>query len=124
MRVLLVDDEVDFVKTLAQRLEMRQLKTDAVHSGEEAVSFAERQAPDVVVLDLKMPGMDGIETLKMIKKTCPDTQVIILSAHGSERDKESAECFGAYGFLKKPVEIEALMETIKSAYRKKCEMTL
>jgi DNA-binding NtrC family response regulator len=124
MKVLLVDDEVDFVKTLAQRLKMRDLKADTVHDGEQAMSFVKEQEPDVMVLDLRMPGMDGMEVLRQIKKAYPNTQVIILSAHGTEKEKEEAEKLGVYDFLKKPVDIETLMDKIKQAYRKKIEKTM
>jgi DNA-binding response OmpR family regulator len=124
MKILLVDDEVDFVKTLAQRLRMRNLKAETAYDGKQALSFAKEQEPDVIVLDLKMPGMDGIEVLRQIKKIYPATQVIILSAHGSERDKEEAEKLGVYDFLKKPVDIETLMYQIRAAYKKKMEKTM
>jgi len=124
MRVLLVDDEVEFVKTLAKRLEMRELKPDTVYSGEEAIKYAEEQEPDVIVLDLRMPGMDGIEVLRQIRQAYPTTQVIILTAHGTEKDKEEAEKLGAYEFLRKPVDIETLMDKIKGAYQRKIELTM
>ncbi len=124
MKVLLVDDEVDFVKTLAKRLEMRELKADTVYSGEQAVSFTKEEEPDVMVLDLRMPGMDGMEVLRQIKKAYPNTQVIILTAHGTEKDREEAEKLGVYDFLKKPVDIETLVDKIKGAYKKKLELTM
>lgn len=124
MKILLVDDEVDFVNTLAKRLQMRDLKTDAVYSGEQAVSFVKEQEPDVMVLDLRMPGMDGIEALRQIKKAYPNTQVIILTAHGTEKEKEEAEKLGVFDFLKKPVDIGTLMDKIKAAYKKKLEATM
>jgi len=124
MKVLLVDDEVEFVKTLAQRLKMRDLKADTVYDGEQAVSFVKEQEPDVMVLDLRMPGMDGMEVLRQIKKAYPNTQVIILTAHGTEGDREEAELLGVFDFLKKPVDIETLVDKIKGAYKKKLESTM
>ncbi len=124
MKVLLVDDEVDFVKTLAQRLKLRDLKADTVHDGEHAVSFVEKEEPDVMVLDLRMPGMDGMDVLRQIKKAYPSTQVIILTAHGTDKDKEEAEKLGVFAFLKKPVEIETLVDHIKEAYKKKLEKAM
>jgi DNA-binding NtrC family response regulator len=123
MKVLLVDDEVDFVKTLAERLKMRDLKADSVHDGEEAVSFVEKEDPDVMVLDLRMPGMDGIEVLRKVKKAYPETQVIILTAHGTDEDREEAEKLGAFAFLKKPVELHALVDHMEKAYKAKLEKT-
>jgi DNA-binding NtrC family response regulator len=124
MKVLLVDDEVEFVKTLAQRLKMRDLKADTVYDGEHAVSFVEKEEPDVMVLDLRMPGMDGMDVLRQIKKAYPSTQVIILTAHGTDKDQEEAEKLGVSAFLKKPVEIETLVDHIKEAYKKKLEKSM
>jgi DNA-binding NtrC family response regulator len=124
MKVLLVDDEVEFVETLSKRLKMRDLKADTVHDGEHAVSFVEKEEPDVMVLDLRMPGMDGMDVLRNIKKAYPGTQVIILTAHGTDKDKEEAEKLGVSAFLKKPVEIETLVDHIKQAYKKKVEKSM
>jgi DNA-binding NtrC family response regulator len=124
IKVLLVDDEVDFVKTLAQRLEMRDFLIATTHSGEEAVTFAKQKKPDVIVLDLKMPGIGGLEVLKRLKEHHQAAQVIILTAHGNDKDREEADKLDAYDFLKKPVDIETLVETIEAAYKKKCDMTI
>ena len=83
MKVLLVDDEEEFVKALAERLKMRDLRSDTVLDGEEALSFVEDQEPDVMVLDLKMPGIDGMEVLRQVRKAYPNIQVIILTGHGT-----------------------------------------
>lgn len=123
-KVLLVDDEVDFIQTLSKRLEMRSLKTVTAFSGEEAVSFAQEKMPDVIVLDLRMQGMDGMEVLRWTRLAHPDTQVIMLTAHGTDKDKEEAEKLGAFDFLNKPVEIEVLLDKIQAAYKKKLEITM
>lgn len=123
-KVLLVDDEVDFIQTLSKRLEMRSLKTVTAFSGEEAVSFAQEKMPDVIVLDLRMQGMDGMEVLRRTRLAHPDTQVIMLTAHGTDKDKEEAEKLGAFDFLNKPVEIEVLLDKIQAAYKKKLEITM
>jgi DNA-binding response OmpR family regulator len=78
----------------------------------------------VIVLDLRMPGMDGIEVLRQIRQAYPTTQVIILTAHGTEKDKEEAQKLGAYDFLRKPVDIETLVDKIKGAYQRKLELTM
>jgi CheY-like chemotaxis protein len=86
IKVLLVDDEVEFVTTLAERLRLRELKVDTVFDGTQALAFITKTEPDVIVLDLKMPGLDGLEVLREIKKTRPKIQVIILR-HGTDQTR-------------------------------------
>ena len=120
-RVLLVDDETDFVQALAERLKMRDLPADTVYDGEEALSFVEGQEPDVMVLDLKMPGIDGMEVLRQVKKSYPNIQVIILTGHGTEKDEEEARRLGAFDYLKKPVSLDVLIKKMKQAVKQKME---
>lgn len=117
-KVLLVDDEVEFVETLSERLQSRQMKSSVVYNGEEALSFVESDQPEVMVLDLKMPGIDGLEVLRRTKQDHPETEVIILTGHGSEREKQKAYELGAFAYLEKPVDIDVLTETMKKAYAK------
>ena len=124
MKVLLVDDEEEFVKALAERLKMRDLRSDTVLDGEEALSFVEDQEPDVMVLDLKMPGIDGMEVLRQVRKAYPKIQVIILTGHGSERHEEEAKRLGAFDYLEKPVNLDVLVKKMKAAYRRKMEDTM
>ena len=124
LKVLLVDDEEEFVKALAERLEMRDLQSDKVYDGEEALSFVEDQEPDVMVLDLKMPGIDGMEVLRRVKKAYPKVEVIILTGHGTEKDEEEAKRLGAFDYLEKPVNLDVLVKTMKAAYRRKMEDTM
>ena len=119
--VLLVDDEVAFTRTLAQRLMMRDLRVIVAHDGEQALSKTQKEEPDVIVLDLNMPGMHGMDVLREIKKVCPDTQVIILTGHGTDKDEEEATKLGGFGFLKKPTDIETLERKIKAAFKEKNE---
>lgn len=77
-----------------------------------------------MILDLKMPGIDGMEVLRRVKKTYPDVQVIILTGHGSEKDEKDARRLGAYDYLRKPVDIDELVRHIKRAYKKKIENTM
>jgi DNA-binding NtrC family response regulator len=121
IKLLLVDDEENFVKTLAERLEIRGLKPEVVLSGEEALEFMGKDIPDVVVLDLRMPGIDGMEVLRRVKKSKPNVQIIILTGHGTDKDKEEATRIGAFEYHKKPVDIDALIFSIKNAYQKKME---
>jgi DNA-binding response OmpR family regulator len=120
-KVLLVDDEEEFVKALAERLKMRDLQSDLVYDGEQALDFVEKKEPDVMVLDLKMPGIDGIEVLKQVKKAYPGIQVIILTGHGTEKDEERARGLGAFDYLEKPVNIDTLVDRMKKAYRRRLE---
>jgi DNA-binding response OmpR family regulator len=124
MKVLLVDDEEEFVKALAERLKMRDLRSDTVLDGEEALSFVEDQEPDVMVLDLKMPGIDGMEVLRQVRKAYPKMQVIILTGHGTEKHEEEAKRLGAFDYLEKPVNLDVLVKKMKAAYRRKLEDTM
>lgn len=118
-RVLLVDDEEDFLATLAERLETRGLKVNAVTSGEEAVAKVDEQSFDLIVLDLAMPGMDGLETLKRIKAKQPEAEIIILSGQGSIKTSIEAMKLGAEDFLQKPVNITDLLDKISEAKDKR-----
>ena len=117
-RVLLVDDEVEFVQTLSDRLKMREMGSAVVHDGEQALTFAEEEEPDVIVLDLKMPGIDGVEVLRRLKAKKPSIEVIILTGHGSEKDREACLDLGAFAYLQKPVDINVLSRKVKDAYEK------
>ena len=118
-KVLLVDDEEDFVKTLSQRLEVRGLKVTGVHRGEDAVKLTDEQQFDVIVLDLAMPGMDGLETMKMIKENHPDAEIIILSGQGTVKTSIEAMKLGAEDFLEKPVDLKELLSKIDEAKNKR-----
>jgi CheY-like chemotaxis protein len=117
-KVLLVDDERDFVHTLSERLQTRQLDSAVVYDGEEALAFIENEPPEVMVLDLKMPGINGLEVLRRVKRSHPQVEVIILTGHGSDKEENMAKELGAFAYLKKPVDIDVLAETMKAAYRK------
>ena len=115
MDVLLVDDEEEFVDAFAERLRLRGFVPHVAHNGEQALRMIETGCARLMVLDLKMPGMDGIEVLRRVKSTCPEVQVIILSGHGSDRDEEVALNFGAFGYLRKPANIETVVEILRRA---------
>jgi len=121
LKVLLVDDEEEFVKALAERLKMRDLESDTVFNGDQALAFVEKKEPDVMVLDLKMPGIDGIEVLKRVKKAYPKIEVIILTGHGTEKDEKRAKELGAFDYMEKPAEIDDLVSRIKKAYKRRVE---
>jgi len=119
MKVLLVDDEEEFVKSLSERLEMRDVKSGVALNGEAALRTLDEDLPDVMVLDLKMPGMDGMEVLRRAKKAYPGVQIIMLTGHGSEKDEKEARRLGVFEYLQKPVSIEKLMKTVTEAYKSK-----
>jgi len=124
IKVLLVDDEVAFVDTLAQRLRIRGLKVDVVYDGEQALSVIREIGPDVIVLDLKMPGLYGIEVLRAIKKFNPDIQVIVLTGHGTNEDEAQARTLGGFDFMRKPADIDLLLKKIGEAYWERFEDVL
>jgi len=117
--VLLVDDEVEFVATVAKRLKRRGLEVGTAHSGEEALEQIEVGAPDVVILDVKMPGLSGIETLKRIRQENPLVEVIMLTGHASVDVAIEGMEMGAFDYLMKPVGIDELIYKIQDAFRKK-----
>lgn len=118
-KVLLVDDEERFVKTLTKRLAERELDVVGVHSGMEAIEEVRSKPYDVVVLDVRMPGLDGIETLQELKKISPGTEVIMLTGHASVDSAVEGMRLGAHEYLMKPCDIEELMEKIDGAYELK-----
>lgn len=118
LRILLVDDEKDFVQTLSERLKMRQFTSEIAYNGQEALDFTDQEDTEVMVLDLKMPGIDGFEVLKKIKQTKPDIEVIILTGHGTEKDRKTCMDMGAFAYLQKPADIDLITDTMKQAYEK------
>ena len=118
-KVLLVDDEVEFLQTVAKRLGRRKLDVSAAHSGEEALQRLAEACADVVVLDVKMPGLDGLETLRRIKSGHPLVEVIMLTGHASVEAAIEGMELGAFDYLMKPVEFDELLYKIQDAHRKK-----
>lgn len=118
-KVLLVDDDPEFTDVLSQRMEARDLAVDTAASGEEALKRVEDASYDAIVLDLAMPGMDGIETMKRLLAARPELQIILLTGHGSLKTGVEAMKLGAADFLEKPAEIKQLMEKIASASAKR-----
>jgi DNA-binding NtrC family response regulator len=118
-QVLLVDDEVDFVQTVTKRLKRNKLSVEGVHSGDDALHHLAGNPIDVVVLDMKMPGMDGLETLREIKARQPLVEVIMLTGHASVEAAIDGMEAGAFDYLMKPVEFDELLYKIQDAHRKK-----
>jgi two-component system, OmpR family, response regulator CpxR len=117
-KILLVDDEREFVETLSERLVMRDMGSAVAYDGESALELIKADEPEVMILDLRMPGIDGIEVLRRVKETHPEIEVIILTGHGSEADRDTCMALGAFAYLQKPVDIEKLSATIRSANEK------
>lgn len=117
-KVLFVDDEREFVQTVSQRLISRNVGTYGVYNGEEALEMIDVDRPDVMVLDLKMPGLHGTEVLRRTKEVAPEVEVIILTGHGTVKDEQECMALGAFAYLNKPVDIEQLSATIKAANEK------
>jgi len=124
MKVLLVDDEIEFVNTLSSRLGMRKIKTDVVYDGQQALDYVAEQEPDVIVLDLEMPKVHGMDVLRQLSKTNPNIQVVILTAFGTQEREDDAKKLKAFDFINKPVDVETLADRIRGAYRYKVEKTM
>jgi DNA-binding NtrC family response regulator len=118
LKVLLVDDNEDYVRTLSERLELRDLDSETAVSGEDALSLMGEEPPDVMVLDLNMPGMGGMEVLKRVKRDHPGTEVIILTGHGSPKEEAEAARLGASHYLNKPVDLRDLVGAVRAAGQK------
>ncbi len=115
IRVLLVDDEAELVSHLAKRLKARGLSAASATSGDEAVELASEEAFDVAVIDLKMPGLDGVETLQKLKELQPMMNAIMLTGHGSFEAAHESGRHDAYRFLTKPHEFDSLLAVIQEA---------
>lgn len=118
-KVLLVDDEEEFCEILSERLGHRGMKVNTANSGEDAVATVEEHNFDAIIVDLAMPGIDGIETLRQIKEKRPDLEVIMLTGHATVQSSIEAMKLGADDLLEKPVDLDTLMEKIKAAKHKR-----
>ena len=118
IRVLIADDEIEFISTLGARLKLRAFETTTVSSGMAALKAIEKDPPDVLLLDLKMPDLNGLEVLAKVKEDFPSIEVIILTGHGSfEAGKEGMDQ-GAFDYIMKPVDLSQLITKIEEAYLK------
>jgi DNA-binding response OmpR family regulator len=118
LKVLLVDDEVEFVSTLAERLRLRGIQTRIANDGEEAIRQISVDPPQIVVLDVMMPGMGGLKVLERIKADYPAIPVILLTGIGTAQDGITGMRLGAFDYLMKPLQIEDLIERIEEAVSK------
>jgi DNA-binding response OmpR family regulator len=115
IKVLLVDDEEEFVSTLAERLEIRGFQAHVATSGDQALSLVQARDFDLIVLDVMRPGFGGLEVLKQVKSTHPHMPVILLTGHGSTREGMEGMQEGAFDYLMKPLDIDELTVKIKEA---------
>jgi DNA-binding NtrC family response regulator len=115
IRVLVVDDEEDFASAIADRLKRRGFLADVAFGGRTALGYIRSNEYDAVVLDLRMPEMSGLDTLKAIRQIDPDVQVIVLTGHGTVSEGIGGMQLGAADFLQKPIEIEALCTSLEAA---------
>ena len=119
INLLIVDDEEQFLNSIGRSLELRDFKVITVNRGEKAIKAARKHPIDVALVDLKMPGINGEETLKALKKEHQWMEVVILTGHGTI--DSAAECTrsGAYSYLQKPCDLDRILESLKNAYKKK-----
>ncbi len=115
VRLLLVDDEVGYLEVLCKRLKKRDFDVTTAYSGAEAIRAVRDRDFDVAVVDLKMEDMDGIELLKILRQMLPTLQVIMLTGHGSERAARNGISLGAFDYLLKPIDLNALLERVLAA---------
>ncbi|MFW5486917.1 MAG: response regulator [Desulfovibrio sp.] len=115
VRVLIVDDEASYAKALSKRLEVRGLNTAVANSGREAIQTLRKQDFEVILLDLKMEDVDGLETLKVCKIMDPRLKVIILTGHGGEAEAKQSLKLGAFDYLVKPTELDDIIKSIRRA---------
>jgi len=120
-KVLIVDDEKDFVEMFSLRLTAQGEKVSTAFSGKEALTLLEQVPIDVVILDIRMPGMDGIDTLKQIKKHHPIVEVILLTGHGSTETAVEGMKLGAFDYLMKPADFDEIKLKLENARKRKDE---
>jgi DNA-binding NtrC family response regulator len=121
VKILIVDDEKDFVEMFSLRLTRQGEKVSTAYSGQDALDLLEKTAIDVVILDIRMPGMDGIETLKKIKASHPLVEVILLTGHGSTETAVEGMKEGAFDYLMKPADFEDISKKLANAWKRKDE---
>lgn len=118
MKVLLVDDEKEFVTTLAERLELRGIQAQVATDGEAALNLIETDPPQIVILDVMMPGIGGLEVLKRIKAQGLQMPVILLTGRGSTKEGITGMQLGAVDYLMKPLDIDELIKKMNEAIQR------
>ena len=115
LRILLVDDEEDFASTLAERLVLRGFQAQVATSGIDALRHVGEEDFSVLILDVKMPGIDGLGVMAEVKRKRPDLPIILLTGHGAVTNAKTGMKEGAFDYLIKPIDIDELIETIRNA---------
>ena len=115
VRILIVDDEEDLISTMAERLELRGFEVDTATTGEGGLELVAKSAYSVLILDVKMPGISGLDLMTRIKEEQPDLPVILFTGHSSLADAQKGTQQGAFAYLLKPIKIDEMMNTIKNA---------
>ncbi len=115
IKVLIADDETEFASTLLTRLKLRKFQVTMVNSGHDTLKAVDKDLPDIVLLDLKMPDLDGLEVLAKLREKYPELRVIILTGHGSFEAGNQGMTLGAYDYLMKPIDLNRLIEVVKAA---------
>lgn len=115
LRILIVDDEEELVSALVERLNLRGFQAKGLTSGQAAIDYLEEGDCDVVLLDVKMPGLGGLEVIRRIKDMRPRLQVVLLTGHGSVKSVEDGMALGAFDYLMKPVKIDSLVRILQAA---------
>jgi DNA-binding NtrC family response regulator len=117
LKVCIVDDEVEFVTTLAERLELRGFEAQIATDGESALQLIEADPPQIVILDVMMPGMGGLQVLKIMKDLNPQLPVILLTGHSDTKEGREGMRLGAFDYLMKPLNIEQLIKKMQEAVK-------
>ena len=117
--LLIVDDEEQFLRSISRSLEMRDFSVTAVNRGDKALEAARSKSIDIALVDLKMPGMDGQETLEALKKQHPWMEIVILTGHGTIDSAAACTRAGAFSYLQKPCELGHLLETLVLAFKQR-----
>ena len=115
LRALIVDDEEEFVHALSERLRLRGIDASGATTGQEALDLVRKASFDVVLLDVRMPGLGGLKIIEGIKAAFPNLPVVLLTGHGSTQDAEKGMHLGAYDYLMKPVDIDDLVRILAAA---------
>jgi CheY-like chemotaxis protein len=120
MKVLVVDDDQWMVKTISDILKIKGYQPLAAHTGEEAIEKVKSSTPDCVLMDIKMSGIDGVESLKRLKRIVPGLPVVLMSAHSTEEQVEEAKRLGAQAVFNKPIDIQTLLCFLSLLKKEKC----
>ena len=113
LSILLIDDEEDFIRTLATRLELRGMRPRVAFSGMQGLEELEKEQPDVILLDMRMPALSGLEVLRRIRADRPELPVMIITGHCSEQDRDKALELGVQGYYSKPVPFDDLLGSLR-----------